>query len=56
MSPARTFKVEDEGDEYDVALFEDGHQVGSALFPDDGHGAAFALALAIGQAWEGVAV
>lgn len=48
----RSFQIEDDGDAIQVALFEDGLQMGGAYFPDDGTGEAFQDALEVAQAWE----
>jgi|WetSurMetagenome_2_1015567.scaffolds.fasta_scaffold321272_2 hypothetical protein len=48
----RTYRIEDEGDEFHVVLIENGQQIGGALFPDNGTGDAFALANELGLAWE----
>ena len=49
----REYLIEDEGDEVHVHLIEDGEQAGGALFPDDGTGEAFELALELGESWVG---
>lgn len=47
----RDFLIEDEGDAFQVSLMEGGVQVGGALFPDDGTGAAFLLAQEVAMSW-----
>ena len=47
----RSFAIEDDGDGFQLALLEDGQQVGGAFLPDDGSGAAFQDALEIGESW-----
>lgn len=49
----RDYMIEDDGEEVQLALFVDGVQVGGAMFPDDGSGAARARAEALGAAWWG---
>jgi len=49
----REYRIEDDGDEVHVYLIEDGEQAGGALFPDDGTGEAFDLALELGESWVG---
>jgi len=49
--PKREAFIEDEGDSFQVALFEDGEQVGGCHLPDDGHGGAFELAQQIASDW-----
>ena len=49
----RSYRIEDEGDEIHLAMFEDDFQVGSGLFPDDGTGKAFELAYEIGEEFVG---
>jgi hypothetical protein len=53
-SPAKTsknlsFTIEDNGDSFDLALFDGDVQVAGAFFPDDGSGKAFELAHKIGR-------
>lgn len=48
----RGYEIQDDGDAIQVALLEDGQQVGGAYFPDDGSGEAFQDALELAQAWE----
>lgn len=43
--------IEDEGDGFQVSLIEGGVQVGGAVFPDDGSGAAFDLAKMLADDW-----
>lgn len=43
--------VIDEGEDFEVQMFQDGCQIGSALFPDDGTGAAFVLAKQLADNW-----
>jgi hypothetical protein len=43
--------VEDEGDGWQVSLIAHGVQVGGAVFPDDGTGAAFDLAKQVADDW-----
>lgn len=47
----REFVVTDEGDEFQLELLQDGIQVGGAVFPDDGTGAAFDMARGVGASW-----
>lgn len=49
----RAYKIQDDGDEVQVQLFEGGVQVGGAMFPDDGDGQAFMLAHQLGEDWAG---
>lgn len=44
--------VEDDGDSFQVALFQEGVQVGNAMFPDDGDGSAFQAAQALADTWK----
>lgn len=48
----RGYEIEDDGDGFQVALYQDGIQLGGAFFPDDGTGEAFQDALEVAQAWE----
>lgn len=50
----RDYRISDDGDAIQLALWQDEQQVGGALFPDDGSGAAFGLALEVGEMWKGV--
>jgi hypothetical protein len=47
-SKNRFFSIEDNGDGFDLSLFDGINQVGGAIFPDDGTGKAFELAYEIG--------
>lgn len=47
----RTYVIQDDGDEVQLQLLVMGAQVGGALFPDDGTGAAFELAFHLGESW-----
>lgn len=47
----RSYLIEDEGDEFHLALLADGAQVGGAIFPDDGSGAGFELAREVGESF-----
>ena len=49
--PSRHFTIEDDGDAFQLALFEDGIQVGGGYFPEDMGGDAFELALEMGRAF-----
>lgn len=49
--PKREAFIEDEGDSFQVSLYEDGKQVGGCHLPDDGHGGAFELAQQIKSDW-----
>lgn len=49
--PERECYIEDEGDEFQVLLFENGVQVGGCMLPDDGSGAAFELADQLRTDW-----
>lgn len=50
----RDYSISGDGDAIQLALWQDGEQVGGALFPDDGTGEAFGLALEVGELWKGV--
>lgn len=50
----RTYTIEDEGDEVQVQLFEDGEQMGGAVFPDTDDGDSWELAVEVGESWIGV--
>lgn len=50
-SERRYFSIEDDGDSFQVYLFEGVVQVGGCCFPDDGTGAAFDLANEVGMAF-----
>jgi hypothetical protein len=45
------YQISDEGEEFQVALFLDGVQVGNMLFDDDGFGSGFDIARAMGELW-----
>lgn len=47
----RDFLITDEGDEVQLQLFENQEQIGGAVFPQDGPGAAFCLAQEVAMAW-----
>lgn len=47
----RAYSIEDGGNEIQVALFEDGQQVGGALFPDNEDGDGFLMAMDLGESW-----
>ena len=47
----RHFTIEDDGDAFQLALFEDGIQVGGGYFPEGMGGDAFELALEMGRAF-----
>ena len=49
--PVREAFVEDDGDSFQVLLYEDGAQVGGCYLPDDGTGEAFCLAQSIASDW-----
>jgi len=53
MLAMREYSIDDEGDEIQLSLYEGGHQVGGAVFPDEGDGSAFHLAYEVGQQWVG---
>ena len=50
-SAGRYFSIEDDGESFQVYLFDGVSQVGGACFPDDGTGAAFDLAVQIGRSF-----
>jgi len=43
------FSISDDGDSFQLALFDGDIQVAGAFFPDDGSGQAFELAQSIGR-------
>lgn len=43
------FSISDDGDSFQLSLFDGGVQVAGAYFPDDGTGYAFELAQSIGR-------
>jgi hypothetical protein len=48
----KTYLINDEGDAYELALFQDGLQVGGGVFPlSIGEDAAFELAKSLGDAF-----
>lgn len=48
----KTYLINDEGDEYELALFQDGVQVGGGVFPFSiGEDAAFELAKNLGDSF-----
>ena len=47
----RSYRIEDDGDEVHLSLFQGEMQVGGALFPEDGDGAAKQMAEEIGKSW-----
>ena len=47
----RHFTIEDDGDAFQLALYQGGVQVGGGFFPEDMGGDAFALALEMGRAF-----
>ena len=47
----RSFSIEDDGDAFQLSLFQGGVQVGGGFFPEDMGGDAFALALEMGRAF-----
>lgn len=47
----REYKIEDCGEDFQVALILDGKQIGSVIFYDDGTGSAFDLAHEMAEAW-----
>jgi hypothetical protein len=50
----RVYSIADDGESFELAMFEDGVQVGGGLFPDlDGSGAAFDLAYQLGETFAG---
>ena len=49
------YQIEDDGDEFQVALMLGGVQVGNILFPDDGTGMAFDHAKRMGESWSAFA-
>lgn len=49
----RYFSIDDEGDAFNLALFEDGVQVGGGYFPEGFGGDPFALALEVGESFAG---
>lgn len=49
----RWVTIEDDGDAFDVAMFDDGIQVAGAIVPDDGAGTGFDLAQEIARAFAG---
>lgn len=51
MLADRDYSIDDDGDEVQLALFENGVQVGGAMFPDDGDGLALGLALDLASMW-----
>lgn len=52
MSNNRSYQITDEGDEYQLSLFQDGLQVGGGLFPlAIGEDAAFDLAKSLGESF-----
>lgn len=50
----RDFLITKEGDEVQLQLFENQEQIGGAVFPEDGGGAAFYLAQEVAMAWVAV--
>lgn len=48
---AREYCIEDCGEDWQVALLENGVHVGSVIFDDDGHGGGFDLAYNMAEAW-----
>lgn len=51
LPPAREAFIEDEGDAFQVMLFEGGDQIGCCFIPDDGTGSGFDLAQSIASDW-----
>lgn len=50
----RTYLINDQGDEYELALFQDGVQVGGGVFPISiGDDVAFELAKSLGDSFIG---
>jgi len=49
--PKREAFIEDDGDAFQVMLFEDGLQLGACYLPDDGDGETFELAQQIVSDW-----
>ena len=47
----RKFHVSDDGDEVQVALVQNGKQVGNIIFDDDVYGSAFDQAFQLATAW-----
>ena len=48
----RYFTIEDDGDAFQLMLFDGAVQVGGGYFPEDSGGDPFALAIEIGRAFE----
>ena len=51
IQPVRDISIDDEGDAFQLAMFENGLQVGGAYFPDTGDGSAHSVAVEVGESW-----
>jgi len=47
----REYRIEDEGDLFEVSFMLDGEKVGSAIFPEGGTLDAFSMAHDLGEDW-----
>lgn len=50
-SGMRSVQIEDDGDEFQVLMYQDGVQVAGAIVPDDGAGGGFDLAQEIARSF-----
>lgn len=51
VPPKREAYIEDEGDAFQVLLFEDGRQCGACYLPDEGDGSSFEFATQVCNDW-----